>query len=72
MMENDGIAKVYVGECGRSRSVARPQKRWIDTVDCLKDRGLDVRQSRRMVDGRSVWRGFVRWNAWGVARGRRP
>ena len=33
-----------------SRSVGRPRKRWIDTVkDCLKNRGLDVRQARRMV-----------------------
>ena len=32
-MEKDRIAKrVYVGECGGSRSVGRPRKRWIDTV----------------------------------------
>ena len=32
-MENDRIAeRVYVGECAGSRSVGRPQKRWIDTV----------------------------------------
>ena len=69
--EKDMIAKrVYVGESGGSRSVGRPRKRWIDTVtDCLKKRGLDVRQVRRMVHDRSVWRGFVRGNAWGVARG---
>ena len=50
-MENDGIAKrVNVGECAGSHSVGRLQKRWIDTVkDCLKKRGLDVRQARRMV-----------------------
>ena len=49
-MENDRIAKkVYVGECGGSRSVGRPRKRWIDTVkDCLRKRDLDVRQARRM------------------------
>ena len=43
------IAKrVYVGECAGSRSVGRPRKRWIDTVkECLKRRGLDVRQARR-------------------------
>ena len=29
-MENDKIAKrVYVGECGSSRSVGRPRKRWM-------------------------------------------
>ena len=46
-MENDRIAKiVYVGECAGSRSVGKPRKRWIDTVkECLKKRGLDVRQA---------------------------
>ena len=50
-MENDRIPKrVYVGECVGSRSVGRPRKRWIDTVrDCLRKRGLDIRQARRMV-----------------------
>ena len=37
-----------------SSSVGRPWKRWIDTVtECLKKRGLDVRQARRMVQHRS-------------------
>ena len=60
-MENNRIAKrVYVGECVGCRSVDRPRKRWIDTVkDYLKKRGLDIRQARRMVHDRSVWRGFV-------------
>ena len=35
-------------------------------------RGLDVRQARRVVEDRSEWRGFVRGNAWGVARGDEP
>ena len=40
----------YVGECAHSRSVGRPRKRWIDTVeDCLRNQGLDVRQERSMV-----------------------
>ena len=31
--------------------VGRPKKRWIDTVkDCLRKRGLDVRQAGRMVE----------------------
>ena len=49
-MEKDSIAKrVYVGECAGSRSVDKPRKRWIDIVkDCLRKRGLDVRQVRRM------------------------
>ena len=70
-MENDRTAKsVYVGECAGSRSVGRPWKRWIDTVkDCLKKRSLDVRKAWIMVHDRSVWRGFMRGNAWGVARG---
>ena len=64
-MENDRIAKMaYVGECASSRSMGRPRKGWIDTMkDCLKKRGLDVRQARRMVHDRSFWRGFVRTNA---------
>ena len=70
-MEIDMTAKkVYEGVCAGSCSVGRPQKRWMDTVkECLKKRGLDVRQSRRMVQDRSGWLGFVRGNAWGVARG---
>ena len=49
-MERDRIAKrVYVGECAGSHSVSRPRKRWIDTEkECLRKRGLDVRQARRM------------------------
>ena len=64
------IAKrVYVGECADSSSVGRPRKRWIDTMkECLKKRGLDVRQARKMVQFRDEWRGFVRRNAWDVAR----
>ena len=73
-MEKERIAKrVYVGECAGSHSVGRPQKKWIDIVmDCLRKRGLDVRQARRMVQDRSEWRGFVRGNAWGVAQGMNP
>ena len=42
------LPRVYVGECGGSRSMVRPRKRWIDTVkECLKKRGWDVRQARR-------------------------
>ena len=50
-MEKERIAKrVYVGDCDGSRSVGRPKKRLINTVkECLKKRGLDVRQARRMV-----------------------
>ena len=56
-MENDRISKrVYVREGSGSRSVGKPQKRLIDSVkDCLKKRGLDVRQARRMVHDRSEW-----------------
>ena len=61
-MENSRIAKkVYVGECAGSLSVGRAKKRWIDSVkNCLKERGLDVRQGRIMVHDKSVWLGFVR------------
>ena len=48
--------------------MGRPQERWIDTVkECLRKRGLDVRQARIMAHNRSERRGFVRGNAWGVA-----
>ena len=61
-LERGMIAKgVYVGEFAGSRSVGRPRKRWLDTVmECLKKRGMDVRQARRMVQDISEWRGFVR------------
>ena len=64
--EKDRIAKrVYVGECAGNRSEGKPKKRWIDTVkECLRKRGLDVRQARRMVQDRSVWREFGRGKAW--------
>ena len=57
-MKRDRITKrVYVGECAGSRSVGRPQKRWIDTVkDCLS---LDVRQARRIVQDNCECLGFV-------------
>ena len=50
-MENVQIAKsVYVGEYAGICPVGSPRKRWIDTVkECLKKRGLDVEQARRMV-----------------------
>ena len=64
-MESDRIAKrVYVGECAGNRSLGRSRKRWIDVVkECLRKRGLDVRQSRRMKD-RNDWREFVKGKAW--------
>ena len=64
-IESDRIVKsLYVGECADSRSLGRPLKRWTDTVKvCLKIRGLDVRQARRMVQDRSEWRGFIKGNA---------
>ena len=52
--------RVYEGECVDSRSVNRPRKRWITTV---KERGLDVRQGRKMIQDRSKWQGFLRGNA---------
>ena len=69
-MEDERIAnRVFVGECAESCSLGRPRKRWIDTVkECLKKRGLDVRQERKRVEDRSGWWG----NAWGVAQGMNP
>ena len=75
-MERDRIDKrFYLGECAGNLSVGRPRKRWTDSVKkCLKKRGLEVRQARRIVEDRSVWPGLVRGNgnAWGVARGMNP
>ena len=73
-MENDRIAKrVYVWECAVSHSLGRPRKRWIETVkDCSKEKGLDIRQARRIMPDRSVWWGFVRGNACGIARRMNP
>ena len=63
-IENDRIVKrVYVGKCAGSHSVGRQYKKWIDTVKvCLKKRGLDVKQARRMVKDKNEWWGFVRGN----------
>ena len=73
-MERDRIAKrVYIGVCTGSRSVGRQWKRWIDTMkECLKKRGLDIRQARRMIQDRSEWQGFMKGNAWGIAWGMNP
>ena len=54
-IESDRIAKgVYVGECAGNHSVDRARKRWIDTLkECLRKRGLEIRQARRMVQDRN-------------------
>ena len=73
-MLNDIIVKrVFVGECAGSRSMGRLRKWWINTVsNCLRKRGLDVEEASRMVQERIELRGFVKGNAWGVARGMNP
>ena len=72
-MENDRIAKrIYVGECAWFRLVGKPRKKWTDTMNCLKKRGLDVRQTKKMVHDSNVWWGFVKRNAWSVARRMNP
>ena len=73
-MENDKIAKrVNVEICVGSPLIGRLRKRWIDSLnDCLKKWGLNVGQPRRMVYDRDEWRGFVRGNFWGIARGMNP
>ena len=49
-----GLLREYVGECAGSHSVAKPRKRWTDTMkECLKNGGLDIRQTKRMVQDRS-------------------
>ena len=68
-----GSPREYVGEYAGSCSLGRPQKNWIDTAkECLKKRGLDVRQARKMAQDRSEWWGFVRGNAWSLARRMNP
>ena len=64
-MENDRIVKrVYVGVCA-----GRPQKKRINTLkDCLRKRGFDVRQARKMVHDTSECWG----HAYSVARGMNP
>ena len=48
------LPKEYVGKCAGSCSIGKPQKRWIDTEkECLRKRGLDNRQVRRMVQDRN-------------------
>ena len=61
-ISNSRIARrVYERECAGSRLLGRPRKRWIDSVnDCLKKRGLNIRQAKNMVYDRNEWRGFVR------------
>ena len=67
-MERYRISKsVYVGECAGSHSAGRTRKRWIDTI-----KEYFSKQIRRMVQDRSEWWGFVRGNAWGIARGMNP
>ena len=59
-MENDRIViRVYMGTCAYSCFSGRPRKRWNDTEkDCLKKRSLDIRQARKMMHGRNIWRGM--------------
>ena len=63
-MERDRIAmRVYVGECGGSRSMVRPQKRWIDTgKGCFRKRGLYSGREREWcrigVNGWGLWGGM--------------
>ena len=66
--ERDRIVKrVYVGEYAGSCSVGRPWKRGTNTMkECLKKRGLNVRQTRRIIQDRIEWQGFVRRNEWGI------
>jgi len=64
------VHRVYVSEGVGRRSVGRPRKRWKDNVwECVRKRGMSVNEAERMVHDRQAWRGFVRGNAWGLARG---
>ena len=66
------MPRVYIGLCAGSHSVGRSWKRWIDTAkECLRKRGLDVREPRRMVQDRSEW-WEIEGNAWDVAQKMNP
>ena len=55
-VENMIAKRVSVEEWAGSHSVVTLCKRWIDIVkDCLRKRGFDVKQARRMVQDRSKW-----------------
>ena len=72
-MKQVQMGQNIVGMCAGHRSVSRPQEREMDTVkEYLRKRGLDVRKARRMVQDKCEWHGFVRGNAWGIARGTNP
>ena len=54
MWRGIGLLRESMYECAGSRSVGRQWKRGSDTMNnCLRKRGLDVRQARRMVQDRS-------------------
>ena len=68
-----GLLRRSMEECAGSHSVGRPRRSLINTVeDCLKKRGLDVRQARRMLHDRSELQQCLRGNAWDVAQGMNP
>ena len=73
-MENYTIAKsFYVGKYSGSQLMGRARRKWIDTLkNCLKKKGLDVRQAKRMVHDKNVWGRFARGNALGVGRVMNP
>ena len=71
-MKNDRIVKSHVGAWAGSHSVGRLQKRWIDTVKEFKEKRIGYQATRRMVQDRSAWWGFLRGNAWGAAQGMNP
>ena len=59
MGEERLVGRVYRANMEGNRGRGRPQRRWIDTVkDCLKKRGMDIREARRMLHDCSVWRGL--------------
>ena len=67
------IAKTVCRRVCCSCSVGRLRKRWIDTVKkCLKEKRFGCQASKKMVQDRSEWKGFVRGYAWGIAQGMNP
>ena len=59
MWRETGLPRVYVRKCAGTHSVGRSWKSWIDIMKgCLRKRGLDVRQGRKMLHDKSEWLGF--------------
>ena len=66
-----GLLNWYMWECVDSR--LEDDRGMGGLIQWMSEKkGLNVGQGRRMVYGRNEWWGFVRGNAWSIARGMNP